>query len=472
MLQGICSCTGVYQARETIAQADSLLSAGELYEDSAALAQAVDATRPWQLFVPTDYAKACFYQGRLLRMQNYYADAMSYFILARHAYTGDHELLGRVYSNIAYMCRLEGNYPLTYDIYARSAEEFRKAGDSLRYHTSCVSTAYALAEQGDTTGVKALLLPVEQSSCAEALAWMTRETYAEAFMRAGNYERSLGYTNSTDSPSASMLMIKAQCFSESGQLDSATYYARIVVEQTTHPFLQANALFILSQQDTTAGLTDIRSAAARRAQVLERIADNQGDLSRAVEILQQDLNAKPRRWGMLVIGVLCLMIALLAWWGVIRRHHKRAIEQIAHEKRQAAAFISAREEQSAQLQEQLAAQRQHIEQEVTRNIEALRHATDWKQTLCWNDYEQFCNVVNRQFFFLADKLKASGQLSEKELRLCVLVLMDCFDSKQQAKILRYGESGVRNFKQHTANKLGTTSRQLREQLEKIITGDV
>ena len=471
-LAGLTSCAGVRDARTTIAQADSLLLQNEVYEDSVSLAQAVDAMKPWQLFAPTDYAKACFYYGRLLRSWGYYAEAMPYLINARRARTSDHELLGRVYSNIAYMCRLEGNYPLAHEVYTRSAEEFRKAGDSLRYHTGCVNMAYALAEQGDTTGVKTLLEPVEQSCSAKALAWMTRETYAEAFMRAGDFARSLSYANSTDEPSAAMLMIKAQCFSGLEQLDSATYYARIVVEQTDHPFMLANALYILTQQDTTAELTDLRSTAARRALVLEHIADNQGSLSRAVEILQQDLNAPPRRWGALVIGVLCLVIALLAWWGVIRRHHKRAIEQIAHEKRQAAAFISAREEQSAQLQEQLAAQRQHIEQEVTRNIEVLQHATDWKQTLCWSDYEQFCNVVNRQFFFLADKLKATGQLSEKELRLCVLVLMDCFDSKQQATLLHYGESGIRNFKQHAANKLGTNSRQLREHLMKIMTGEV
>ena len=221
-LVGLPSCSGVRDARTTIAQADSLLLQNVVYEDSLSLAQAVDAMRPWQLFAPTDYAKACFYYGRLLRSWGYYAEAMPYLINARRARTSDHELLGRVYSNIAYMCRLEGNYPLAHEVYTRSAEEFRKAGDSLRYHTGCVNMAYALAEQGDTTGVKTLLEPVEQSCSAEALAWMTRETYAEAFMRAGDFAHSLRHANSTGEPSAAMLMIKAQCFSGLEQPDSAT----------------------------------------------------------------------------------------------------------------------------------------------------------------------------------------------------------------------------------------------------------
>ena len=470
-LVGLSACSSVYEARTTIAQADSLLVAGEVCEDSAALALAVNALTPWQLLAPTDYAKACFYYGRLLRIHTYYADAMTHLINARHARTGDKELLGRTYSNIAYICRLQGDHPLAYDMYARSTEAFLQGGDTLRYLFGVTNMAYALAEQGDTAGVRALLEPVGQTNMTPALDAICRETYAEGYMRAGDYTQAMRYANSLAEPSPSVLMIKAQSFSETEQIDSATYYARIVVEQTSHPFMQANALFILAHQDTTAGLTDVRTAAAQRSLVLEHIADNQGDLSRAVEILQQDLNGKPKRWGMLVIGIVCLIIALLAWWHIIRKHHRRAIELIAQERQQAEKFISAREEQSAQLQEQLAAQRQHIEQEVARNIEALRHATDWRQTLCWNNYEQFCNVVNRQFFFLADKLKASGRLNEKELRLCVLVLMDCFDSKQQATFLHYGESGVRNLKQHTANKLGTNSRQLREHLIRMLTGD-
>jgi len=92
--------------------------------------------------------------------------------------------------------------------------------------------------------------------------------------------------------------------------------------------------------------------------------------------------------------------------------------------------------------------------------------------LCWKDYEQFCAVVNRQFFMLADKLKAKGDLTDKELRLCVLVMMDCFDSKQLAALLHYGQSGIRNFKQHTANKLGTNSRELKQQMIRLMTGEL
>ena len=118
------------------------------------------------------------------------------------------------------------------------------------------------------------------------------------------------------------------------------------------------------------------------------------------------------------------------------------------------------------------AHRQQVKLEVTQNIAALQHSANWRQTLCWKDYDQLCAVLNKQFYLLADKLQAAAALNEKEVRLCVLVLMDCFDSRQMADILYYGESGIRNFKQHTANKLGTNSRQLREHLMKMIIGEL
>ncbi|MBQ7531739.1 MAG: hypothetical protein IJT12_08545 [Paludibacteraceae bacterium] len=468
---GLSACSSVHEARITIAQADSLLVAGEVYEDSTSLARAVNTLTPWRRVAPTDYAKACFYYGRLLRTRTFYADAMRQLIAARHSRTSDGELLGRVYSNIAYICRLEGNYPLAHDMYVCSSQCFAQAADTLRYLIAQTNIAYALAELGDTSGVRALIEPIRAADMPAGVEDMCLETYAEAYMRAGDYVQAMRYASSVSELSPSVRMIMAQCWSETGQVDSASYHARLVVEQTNHPFLLANALFILAHQDTTACLTDVRNASAQRSIVLEHIADNQGDLSHAVEILQQDMNGKTQRWRMPVIGIVCLIIALIVWWCIIRRHHKRAIEQIAHERQQADEFISAREEQSAQLQEQLSAQRLHIEQEVARNLDALRQSAGWRQSVGWNDYEQFCNVVNRQFFFLADKLKATGQLSEKELRLCVLVLMDCFDSRQQAALLHYGESGVRNLKQHAANKLGTTSRLLREQLMKLMTGE-
>lgn len=445
----------VYEAKQTVAVADSLLQAGQVCTDSLRLNAAISSLRPWRLFLPTAYAKSCFYYGRLLRLDNRYTEAMPQLLAARHARTDDHELLGRVYSNIAYICRLEGSYPLAYDMYECSAEQFLQAHDTSRYQTACVNMAYALAEQADTAGVKAVL-GNGGLHISPLVAAMSCETYAEAYMRAGDYNKALRYTYAIDDAYAgtpSVQMIRAQCFSYLGQYDSATCYAERVLQHTDHLFLRSNALYILTQQDSTADLSDVRAAAAERAVTLRLIADNQGDLSRAVELLQLDLQ-QPATQICVWVGGLCFigLLIVIALW-IIQRHHQRSVSQIT------------------EMQQQFIAHQQQVKLEISQNIAALQHSANWRQTLCWKDYDQLCAVLNKQFYLLADKLQAAAALNEKEVRLCVLVLMDCFNSRQIADILCYGESGVRNFKQHTANKLGTTSRQLREHLMKMITGE-
>lgn len=461
---GFVSCSAqakrmsVSEAEQTIAVADSLLQAGQVCSDSLRLSAAVRCLRPWRLIRPTSYAKACFYYGRLLRLHDHYAEAMPQLLAARHARTDDHELLGRVYSNLAYICRLEGSYPLAYDMYECSAAQFLLVPDTLRYQTACVNMAYALAEQADTAGVTAILNGNNLSTTDFPLvAAMRSETYAEAYMRAGDFNKALHYTYAMRAAYAqtpSVQMIRAQCFSYLGQYDSATCYAERVLQNTNHLFLRANALYILTQQDSTADLSDVRAAAAERAVTLRLIADNQGELSRAVELLQQDLHRPAAPIGLWAGALCCIGILVVAAFWSIQRYHRHSVRQIEV------------------MQQQFMAHRQQVKLEVMQNIAALQHSANWRQTLCWKDYDQLCAVLNKQFYLLADKLQAAATLNEKEVRLCVLVLMDCFDSRQMADILCYGESGIRNFKQHTANKLGTNSRQLREHLMKMIIGEL
>ena len=92
---------------------------------------------------------------------------------------------------------------------------------------------------------------------------------------------------------------------------------------------------------------------------------------------------------------------------------------------------------------------------------ALQQSENWLDELGWKDYDTLRRTVNRHFSLLADKLKLRYALSEREMRLCVLVLMGCFTDKQMADILCYGEKSIRTIKRNTAIKMGTTSRELR-----------
>ena len=93
-----------------------------------------------------------------------------------------------------------------------------------------------------------------------------------------------------------------------------------------------------------------------------------------------------------------------------------------------------------------------------------------KKTLAWKDYHKMCNIVDKQFYLLASKLKTKYLLNETEVRLCVLVLLD-MSRADIAHLLPYALSSVGKLKDQTAKKIGTTGKYMRNYLiDRIIEG--
>ena len=121
---------------------------------------------------------------------------------------------------------------------------------------------------------------------------------------------------------------------------------------------------------------------------------------------------------------------------------------------------------------QLSEQQQKTHQQLLSNIETtcstLRNSKDILSELNWKDYPQMCKIVNHHFNKLATTLQKMN-LSEQEVRLCILVVIGGFLDKQMADILYYSHKSIRSTKRHIALKLGTTSANMRAFLmEKII----
>ena len=47
-----------------------------------------------------------------------------------------------------------------------------------------------------------------------------------------------------------------------------------------------------------------------------------------------------------------------------------------------------------------------IIQELEQNINALMQSENWQKETEWDNYDRFCETVNRNFFMIANKLKA------------------------------------------------------------------
>ena len=185
-------------------------------------------------------------------------------------------------------------------------------------------------------------------------------------------------------------------------------------------------------------------------------------------------NLEQKKWQLLTVTVLALYllgIPLVQWLvGGIKHYQltKKTKREMLKQK-----HLQNRQLETEQQNEELLAIQEKLKADnllytqtrirhIENNCEALRCSADWKKDLCWENYDRMCGIVNTHFFLFANKLQVTKNLQEKDIRLCVLVLLDMFDSKQMADILCYAESGIRNYKQKVAQKVGTTSKKLRE----------
>ena len=93
-------------------------------------------------------AMTCYQNGKALREEGKQVEAMQAFIEAAHSGTDDEALLGRVYSNMANMCRQANDHETAYEVYEMSAEHFGRTDDTLAYAYALNNMAWELAAAG------------------------------------------------------------------------------------------------------------------------------------------------------------------------------------------------------------------------------------------------------------------------------------------------------------------------------------
>ena len=115
----------------------------------------------------------------------------------------------------------------------------------------------------------------------------------------------------------------AQAFSSLCIKDSSVFYALRVLAETSKLFEINNALYILTNDDETKDKSAIRQTAADRADTQKLLEIQQGKLSQAVQLLEQDLARKPNlNWlYAIVITLLFGALGVIVYRRVQRNKH-------------------------------------------------------------------------------------------------------------------------------------------------------
>ena len=472
---GSCSSRAIHEAEAVVAQADSLWQAGLMYGidagDSLTLAQAYktlgDIPLPYRegLGLGSPYSHACYHYGKLLRAKDNPAEAMQAFINATHSRTRDYHILGRVYSNMGSICHLAGDFPLSYDMYEKSANCFLADNDSLSYYFLLNDMAFELAEQGKKDSCFNIIVNIKNHASYDsvllAYCWITQ---AQACLKCKQYDSLIFYAQQSKQiastlPSSSLQL--AQAYSYLGERDSATYYALLVLNNTNELFDVNNALYILTNDDMSKDKEAIRETAADRSDVQKLLSDNQGKLSQAVQLLELDLAKTPDlRWLYAVIATIIVIgSCLLLYIHRKRNQHKLLSQQVDDLTSRTIAMQVKNEE----LSQSYSNNYNQIKEDIDHKCALLQDSGKIKKTLAWKNYHTMCTIVDKQFYLLASKLQSKQLLNETEIRLCILTLLDCgYD--QMAELLYYAPNGIGKLKLRVAKKLGTSAKGLRSYL--------
>ena len=387
-----------------------------------------------------DEVQVWYEQGKELRAQGEPQEAMALFLKAVHSSMTDEILLGRVYSNMANICRRANEHALAGYVYALSAEHFAASGDDLAYAYALNNMAWEQAAQAHKDSALLLVAEAVRIYPLSPLTDKVIETRAAACLFAQEYDSVLYYTL----PPANdyLMMLRAQAYSYMQMSDSATYYAQILLPRIDNPFYLDDIYYILTHDDLSADAETIRQLSSERADVQKTIEQRHGKLMLAVQLLAQNLYPARTDWRLITESTLIFLVCLFVLvFGIITIFERRKLydERTEHDSTR--------------------------RKEMDQSLHLLRESADLKQELAWSDYNAFRHQTDKLFHGLATTLEQQG-LNEQDIRICVLVLIG-LSHKQIAAILPCSQKSIGKLKDLTARKLGVSGGQLREKLNDL-----
>ena len=387
-------------------------------------------------------AMTLYQNGKALREEGRQVEAMKAFIEAARSGTDDEALLGRVYSNMANMCRQADDHKTAYEVYEMSAAHFGKTDDMLAYAYALNNMAWEQAVMGHKDSALLLVdsaLSLQLSAInRQTVQTKVIETRAASCFFTEEYDSVLYYTREANNDY--LLMLRAQAYSFLQIDDSATYYAQLLLPRMTNLFYLDDLYYILTHNDTQVDAETLRALSSERADVQNAIKERHGELTKAVQLLKQELEPKKETFSMTTLLLWLIGIGLLVWGAVVvHKQRKLRIEKSDFE--------------------------QMRKKELAQNLRQLQEAKDIRQELVWEVFEALCQQIDKRFHGLASTLLAQ-ELNEQDIRICVLVLIG-LSHKEIADILNCSPKSIGKLKDLTAKKLGVSGGQLQEKLQNL-----
>ena len=449
VLMSVTSCARWREAKEVVAEAERLLAKGEIMQDTAVLTEVINTldNPVGRVIAKDELAEAYYLMGR--NMDDYchdFAAAADYYIEADRLQTTDLVLRGRINSCMGFLCKQDSCFTEALEFYLRSSCAFKESGNEWYYAHNLLNVAeqhVCLCEYAKADSVLQIAGSYDIDSAyharmvdVKALALYNQQIYDSALVMLLSIK---DYPRNIEARCYSY-MKTMHCYESLNQLDNAIIYAEYIISNSKNPAYRSNAYFYLMTNAKWHNDINSLSIYSHAREDEDRKLQHDTELcSQAIIKLQTYLEAT--NYTKLIISIVAALFVVLSTgiW-LVYKCYRGVLQKHAKEK-------------------------QDRRDLLVRRI--YDHSIYFTSNKVWQDYKKLREFANSHFDNMFYKLEDAYHLSEQEMKICLMVLLE-YSNKQMAEILFVQPNTISKAKSKIAKQLNTSSTELRASLLDIL----
>lgn len=455
-----CNRQPAGQAARTLMIADSLDAVDILYNDTMQLQQAADFGNKSQ------QAKAYYYLARNYSEAKHDDRAMECFLHASDYNRDDRLLQGRIYSNIGYICGLYGEDALSIKYFTLAGKCYSDIADTIRIAGNMLEMARIYNRNTQTyPQADSLLLHASGMNLDSSLLGKVMDTKAILLGERGEYYPAIIYAQQAltfiaDSCQYELTAYRhlqlAKLYHKACLTDSVIPHAQYVISHSHNEYYLKKAYSQLTAisiaQNTDNNYQKTLDYTRGQVQQTENASWRLETLHRSIDILQKWENK--HRTNKIAATTACIFALLLTIIILALRHqhiNQKQLQQLVNN-----------------LQVQLNnAEGENQRRLLQRKIDNIKHIQlfndahpDFGKSEQWKKSQLFNSLMSHEFPQLMLQLDSHG-LNITEQRICILILLGNYDSHDMADLCNISYSSISKLKSRAAEKLNTSTAQLR-----------
>lgn len=447
LVMSVTSCTRWREAKEVIMEAERLDSKEIIIGDTAALAKTIRTLGSLgRVFAHDDLAKAYYYLGRNFHNMNDYSTAADYYIVCDRISPTDPIYKGRVNSCMGFLCKQDSCFKESLIFYERANEAFKKSGNERRYANGLVSIAeqyVCLHEYAKADSVLQIASSYDIDSAyyarmvdVKALALYNQQIYDSALVMLLSIK---DYPRNIEARCYSYMKIM-HCYEFLNQLDNAIIYAEYIISNSKNPAYRSNAYFFLIEAEkVNQDMQRVVNYSHLREDENRNIRTPNESCAQATMKFKAYLNDID--YTNLIISIVAALFVVLSigiW--LVYKCYRGVLQKHAKEKQDRRDLLARR---------------------------IYDHSIYFMSNKVWQDYKKLREFANSHFDNMFYRLEDTYHLSEQEIKICLMVLLE-YTNKQMAEILLVQPNTISKAKNKIAKQLNTSSAELRTSLLDIL----